>query len=432
MLYLPKSLWAATAQPAPVTEPLRTSEQADVVVVGAGFTGLRAALELAEAGVTVHVIEKAEVGYGASGRTGGQVIPGFRPDPDELERLTGREQAESMFTVASRSADELFDLVSRYKIECDAVQTGWIQVAHHKSAYPLIRNRFEQWRRRGAPVELLERSDIERLTGARTYNLGWTHQKGGNIQPLSYARGLARAAMEAGARIFTQSPATKIVRNKEKWSVHTPEGIATAKEILLCTNGYTDQLWQPLARTVVPVFSMQVATEPLSDDLKKSVIAKKQTIADTRRSILYFRTDRSHRLVFGGIGMQRESENKSDYSHLCELAFQIFPQLSQSKWDFFWGGYFCVTRDRLPHICELAPGVTSCVGFNGRGVALTTVLGRILAERILQRPTCAWPTSKIDPYLFHRFYPLGVATRIAWSNFMDRIQSSRKAVFYES
>src|SRR5437016_4881950 len=200
-LPLPPSLWAATARKARATPPLDASRKADVAIVGAGYSGLAAALQLAEAGVSVVVLEAGEPGWGASGRNGGQVIPGLKYDPDELVVMFGPKAGEHLIRVAGAAPDTVFDLIARHDIDCEARRCGWIQPAFAAADLDLIARRAEQWQRRAAPVEVLDRDTVRRLIGSPIYHGGWLDRRAGSVQPLSYARGLARAAQKAGALV---------------------------------------------------------------------------------------------------------------------------------------------------------------------------------------------------------------------------------------
>src|ERR1700730_4119183 len=196
-LPLPPSLWAATARPAPATPPLDMSRKADVAIVGAGYSGLAAALQLAEAGVSVIVLEAGEPGWGASGRNGGQVIPGLKPDPDEVVAMFGAEAGERLVRVAGDAPETLFALIERHAIDCDARRCGWIQPAFAAADIGLIARRAEQWQRRGAPVAVLDRDTVCRLVGSPIYHGGWIDRRAGSVQPLSYSNGLSRPSQKA-------------------------------------------------------------------------------------------------------------------------------------------------------------------------------------------------------------------------------------------
>jgi glycine/D-amino acid oxidase-like deaminating enzyme len=421
----PRSLWAAAATPAPHTPPLDGDRRCDIAVIGAGFTGLNTALHLTEKGVDVTVLEARAPGWGASGRTGGQTIPGLRPDLDRAERMVGSAFGPRMVETAMGAVDELFATIERHGIDCDARRQGWMQVAHHSAHVPTLRRRFEQWTRRGVAVEWLDGDEVARRTGMQTYVAGWLHPRGGCIQPLSYARGLARAALAAGVRVHGASPATAIARRDGGWRVTTPTGAVDAERVALCTNAYTDRLWPGLAPTVVPVVSIQAATRPLSDNLRESILPQGHSVADTRRLILYFRLDRDGRLVMGGVGKQAETEDPADYGGVVAAARRIFPQLGDTEWEYYWSGHVAVTRDELPHLNELAPGVVACIGFNGRGVALTTVFGRVLAEYLTGRSANALPFPVTPPrrFPFHTLRVPGVVATVAWRRLLDSWES---------
>jgi glycine/D-amino acid oxidase-like deaminating enzyme len=220
---LEPSLWAATAAPAPPTPPLRASTRADVCVIGGGYAGLSTALDLAERGVRTVLVEAKEPGYGGSGRNGGQVIPGLKYDPDELEEKFG-ERGERLVAFAGRAADAVFDVIARHRMDVAYQRNGWIQGAHSTSTAELVRTRCAQWARRGAPVELLDKAETDRSLGTTEYLGGWLDRRGGAVQPLSFARGLARAALAAGAVVHGDTAATALSRADGRWIVDTAGG----------------------------------------------------------------------------------------------------------------------------------------------------------------------------------------------------------------
>src|SRR5262245_16167738 len=283
MQAFPGSLWAATATPASPYPPLRGEVTTDCVIVGGGFTGLSTALHLAERGIGAVLLEANEPGWGASGRNGGKVIPGLKLDPSELRAKYGEERGRRLTTTIGATDDMVFDLISRYRIECDAHRSGWIQGAPGPRGLAQVRRRAEEWSAEGADVAVLERDEVEARTGSGAYAGGFLDRRGGTIQPLSYARGLARAAAAAGARIHGGSPAVTLERVGEHWKLATHAGVVTASHAVLCTNGYTDRLWPGLAQTVIPILSSVVATEPLSDNVRKVILPGREGVSETRR-----------------------------------------------------------------------------------------------------------------------------------------------------
>ena len=387
---LPPSLWAETAPTPPETLALSGAARCDVAVVGAGFTGLSTALHLAEAGVKVAVLEGAEIGYGASGRNNGQVIPTLsRLDPDEIvdavHRTTGsRDKGEEFVGLIRDSAAFTFDLIRKHGIAAEAVQNGWIQPAHRPSRMKLAEKRVEQWGRRGAPVRMLSEAEMTARAGTDFWYGGWENPTGGRINPLGLARGLAMAAIGAGAQVFTRSPVRSITRQGEAWVLETSRGTLTADRVVIATHAYTGDFWPGLKKTVVPVRSYQMATSVLSDNIRKSILPQGHALSDTRGDLYFYRFDANGRLVTGGALIVRQGWEGRIRARIGERVARVYPQLGKpgDAWNFehVWSGYVAATDDKMPHVFELAPGVLTWMGCNGRGVALSTILGRELAK----------------------------------------------------
>ncbi len=300
---LPPSLWAATAPAAPPTPPLAGSRRADVLIVGAGFTGLSAALHLAEAGAKVCVLEAHEPGWGASGRNGGQVNPTLKHDPDELVRLYGAARAEPLIDAVSRSADLVFELIERHGIDCQPVRKGWLQVAYSQQHIAAMHARAEQWARRGVATQMLDRAEVAARLGTDAFAGGWLDGRAGGIQPLAYTRGLVRAAQAAGASVHGGSAVTALERRGTQWHATTASGASVvADQVLIATNGYTGGLWPGLSRTVLAANSFIVATAPLQGAAAHAILPGGETASTSQRLLLYFRKDAQGRLLMGGRG----------------------------------------------------------------------------------------------------------------------------------
>ena len=423
---LPDSLWAATAHAAPETNQLTGSLSVDVAIVGAGFSGLRTALELANAETSVCVVDAGDIGWGASGRNGGQVNPIGHEAPAVVARrwrvATEHEQVQRYVRFTTGAADELFDLVRSWKIDCDAEQNGWIRAVHGDAAQPDFERLYEGWRATGTALRLIDREELERLSGTRCYRMGWIAERGGSVQPLSYARGLARTAQSAGAQIFTHTKVLALERGGSGWRLTTAGGTIVADTVVLCTNGYTDQLFEGLRETVVPVISIQAATAPLSAAQIAAILPRRHTFADTRRVIFYFRKTADNRLVFGSAGSNADNPGSGDRQRIISGLRTVFPQFPDLSVEYLWGGRIAVTMDHLPHIHELAPGLVTGLGCNGRGVAMATALGKQLSSWVLERrpENLALPVTPLHTIRLHRFHRPAVRAAVWWRTLRDR------------
>jgi glycine/D-amino acid oxidase-like deaminating enzyme len=420
---LEPSLWTATAPPAPPTLPLEGSTQADVCVIGGGYAGLSTALHLAESGVRTVVIESKEPGFGGSGRNGGQVIPGLKSDPDDLEVRFGRERGERLVAFAGRTADSVFDLIAKHRMHVAHARNGWIQGAHSRASVEEVKRRADQWARRGSPVEFLDKAETDRHLGTTQYHASWIDRRGGAVQPLAYARGLARAAMGAGAAIHGETRATNLARESNGWIVTTQRGArVTADRVVMCTNAYADDLWPGMRRTIIAPNSYQIATEPLTDNIRKSILPFGQVSSDARKLLLYFRLDDRGRLLLGGRGPFREPRDASDWQHLEAMLSRLFPQVKGARIDYRWCGRVSITRDFLPHLHEPAPGLLIDIGCMGRGIALQTALGQAMANYVITGNSDALPLplQPIRPLPFHALNKLYFAAAVAWYRFLDR------------
>lgn len=419
--YIAQSLWAATANPTPHCPRLTGSEDAEVAIIGGGFTGLSAALHLAEAGVDVALLEAESPGWGASGRNGGQVNPGLKEDPDTIERHYGSDLGGRMVRLAGDAGDFVFQLIDRLGIECAAQQPGWIQPAHNEAALAVIGKRVEQWQRRGAPLRMLSATEAAEMVGTDAYVGGMIDLRGGNLHPLNYALGLAEAAQQAGARLHGHSRAIRMERVGERHVIHTADARLAARKVLIGTNGYSGPLHSKMARSVVPIRSVQVATAPLSDNVRRSILPGGHSASDSRRLLLYFRLDPEGRFVMGGRGDYTQAGTEKQFALLREASRSLFPQLSGVDWEHSWGGFVAMTADHYPHVVRAGNGVWGALGYNGRGVAMATVLGKVLADIASGVPEdqIDFPVKEVRPIPFHFLRKPAVAATVAWARWRD-------------
>jgi len=420
---LAPSLWAATAPSAAATPALESSARADVCVIGAGYAGLSTALALAERGIKTIVLEAREPGWGGSGRNGGQVIPGLKYDPDELEAMFGPERGPRLVDFAARAADAVFDLIARHRMDVPHARSGWIQGAHSAAGVELVKRRAGEWARRGADVAFLDKAETDRHLGTTQYLASWIDRRGGAVQPLAYARGLVRAALAAGAAIHGESPAVRLDRRGGNWIVTTRGGASvTADKVVMCTNAYGGDLWPRLKQTVIAPNSYQIATAPLSDNVRKSILPFGQVSSDARRLLVYFRLDDRGRLLVGGRGPLREPQSAADWAHLDALLPRLFPQVQGAPIAFRWCGRVAITRDFLPHLHAPAPGLLIDIGCMGRGIALQTAIGQAIAAYVAtgNEDALPLPLTPVRPLPFYGLHNAVAAAFIAWYRFLDR------------
>ena len=412
---LAPSLWAATAPPAAETPALAADAQADVCIIGGGFCGLSAALHLAEAGTRVVLLEAHEPGWGGSGRNGGQVIPGLKYDPDKLAALLPGDAGERLVQFAGGTAEVVFGLIQRLGLDVPRTRAGWIQGAHTAAGMREAEARAEQWARRGADVSVLDQREAEAELGTGSYIGGWVDRRGGGIQPLAYARGLARATLAAGAAVHGRTRAAEIARQDGRFLVRTAGGPSVrADRVLVCTNGYTGNLVPGLRRSVIAVNSFQVATAPLGGNLRRTILPNGHVSSDTRKLLLYFRLDHEGRLLMGGRGPFREPAGPGDWAHLERVLAKMFPQAAGTPIAYRWCGRVAVTRDFLPHLHEPEPGLLVDIGCMGRGVGLQSAMGRALARHMLTGEALPLPVTRVQSIPLHGMQNLYVAATIAW------------------
>ena len=396
------------------------------------MTGTRTALGLAQAGARVVLLEAKSIGWGASGRSGGQCNPIWRKTPDQLRALLGAECGDRLVETTLGAADALFEDIKRYGIACDAEQTGWVQAAHCASARADLEALAAAWNAEGGQIRRLDAAQTYAATGSQAYDFALFHPSGGHVQPLSLTRGFACKAIALGAELYEHSPATAATRCADGgWRVATGQGSVSAKQVILTTNAYTDDLWPKLRQTLYPMVSIALATQPLSDNLRKSILPNAVTISDTRRAIYFARYDRDGRLIFGCVGSHdTDPAALGGLWRLKRGLRHVFPQLEDARIETSWAGRIGVTPHMMPYLHAPEPGVLAALGFSGRGIAMTSVMARALVHKALggRDDALPFPVSPVNALPFHALstasLPLG-APAMALRDRLDTLFTRR-------
>ncbi len=419
------NLWHATAPSAPETGPLGGDVTVDVAVIGGGFTGLSAALHLAEKGVSVAVAEARIIGFGGSGRNVGLVNAGMWTKPDDLVATLGKEAGDRLLDELGNGPSLVFDLIGKHGIACEAVRNGTLHMAIGEAGLKDIKDREAQWKKRGAPVEILAAAQARTTSGADGFSGALLDRRAGTVQPLAYARGLARAAIAAGAKVYTETPLLSAERKGDLWTLTLAGGTITARSVILATNAYGGLVaqtpWKAHTQelTILPYF--QFATNPLSDNIARTILPERQGCWDTGLVMTSFRMDEQNRLIFGSIG-RLDALAEGTHRAFAERSLkQLFPYLGDFRFEYWWDGQIGMTTNNLPRMHQLAPNVVSVSGYNGRGIAPGTVFGRALANHVMGE-TAALPLGESaltpDPWrsVKSAFYHVGAQAK----HFIDR------------
>ncbi|EPX78586.1 NAD(P)/FAD-dependent oxidoreductase [Litoreibacter arenae] len=421
----PPSIWTDTAPPRAVAPAATGVIETDVAIIGAGFTGLSAAIEAARRGHTVTVFEGKAVGWGASGRNNGQVIPVLTSaEPDVWVQRYG-ETGKRVVDLIGNSASILFDLVREFDMEAEAEQTGWFQPAHSPGRVALSQRRVEAWQRHGFPAELLDAGQAADLLGTEFWHGGMFNPTGGHINPLGLARGMAKAAEGLGVTIHENSPVQSFERKGAGWALRTGDATITARALILATNAYTGELVPGLAprlaKSLIPVTSWQMATEPLGDNLRKTILPGRQAVSDTRGDLRFFRYDARNRLITGGAVVGPHNVAQRVKRKAAGNLAEAFPTLGTPEMTHVWSGYVGMNWDRFPRVHQLGPDGWAWMACNGRGVAFGTAMGRELARAVtgMDPRELALPVTEPKPFPVQGLLRRVAPTYLAWLKRQD-------------
>jgi glycine/D-amino acid oxidase-like deaminating enzyme len=380
-------LWEASAPEALPAPPLTEDLVAEVAIVGAGYTGLSAALHLAEAGASVVVLEGAGIGFGGSGRNVGLVNAGLWLMPSRLRQVLGETHGPRLLSQLGEAPSLVFELIDRHAIDCQPVRSGTLHCAADARGLAELEIRCRQWQELGAPVRLLDPAETAGRLGTTAYRGSLLDLRAGTIQPLAYARGLACAAVSSGARLHSGSP---VVAMEEEpgagWRLRTASGrTLSAKWAIVATNAYTGPggPCPALQRELVRLPYFNLATAPLPRELAETVLPGREGAWDTRRLLSSFRMDRGGRLVFGSVGALRGCATEVHRTWARRALAKLFPQLAGVSFEHEWYGVIGMTSDAVPRLHALGRRALSISGYNGRGIAPGTTFGRDLARWVL-------------------------------------------------
>lgn len=376
----PHSYYAATANSDRRWPALQGDCSVDACVIGGGYTGLSAALHLAEAGFSVRLLEANRIGWGASGRNGGQLGSGQRKDQEELEALVGREHACSLWTLAEEAKAAVRDRIARHRIACD-LKPGVMTVAHKPALSDDLKAHVDHLARNYGYEQAIALSaeQVRERLGSTRYHGGMLDMGAGHLHPLNYALGLAQAAVDAGVILHEATPATLLNGGSEP-AVHTATGVVRCRFVVVACNAYLGRLEPRLMGAIMPINNFVVATAPLDEAAARALIRDDVAAADTKFVVNYFRLSADRRLLFGGGETYSRRFPRDIPAFVRPHLLKVFPQLADTRLDYGWGGAVAVTMNRMPSFGRMDGNVFYAQGFSGHGVALTTLAGALIAE----------------------------------------------------
>jgi gamma-glutamylputrescine oxidase len=377
----PASYYAATANMTEERPALQEAKQTDVCVIGAGYTGLSTALFLLEKGFSVTVLEAAKVGFGASGRNGGQIVNSYSRDLDSIERSVDSSAAKMIGQMAFEGGRIIRERVARYNIQCDLKDGGVFAALSQKQMHHLEAQKALWERYSYHQLELLDEQGIKRVVASDRYIGGMLDKQGGHIHPLNLALGEATAVESLGGVVYENSPAVRIERGEQPL-IHTPTGNVRAKFVVVAGNAYLGDLIPELAAKSMPCGTQVIATEPLDDELARSLLPQDYCVEDCNYLLDYYRLSADKRLIYGG-GVVYGARDPADIESIIHpKMLKTFPQLAKVRIDYAWTGNFLLTLSRLPQVGRLGNNIYYSQGCSGHGVTYTHVAGKVIAEAL--------------------------------------------------
>ncbi|MFS0864002.1 NAD(P)/FAD-dependent oxidoreductase [Fredinandcohnia sp. 179-A 10B2 NHS] len=393
-----QSMWEVTANPARNRTTLKGSKECDVVIVGGGFTGLSTAYHLQKRNVKTIVLEKNYIGSGASGRNGGQILTGFIDSMSALAKKRGLETARKMLQMSLDSIDLIEKITKENKISCSFQRSGHLYAAFKESHIQWLKEEQEALARDfNYKISVIEKNDLKSELNTDFYYGGSIDEQSATFHPFNYVLGMADTVESLGGEVYENSEAIQIKKLPgNKVTIETAEGRVTAEHLVIVTNAYSGDLHKTISRSVIPVESIMIATERLPEELVSSLIPKNRAVFDTKHMLYYFRRTPDNRIVFGGSGRSISSDIGPLFVKLQEGMNRVFPELKNHKVEYSWSGKVGFTRDMLPYIGQLEDGTHFAFGYAGHGAAMSTLMGKLLAENILSENKGNNPFEKND------------------------------------
>jgi len=390
------NLWTDSNGERPCAPELDQNAEADLVIIGGGFTGCAAALQAAEAGARVVLLEAERIGHGGSGRNVGLVNAGLWTPPEEITARLGDGAARRLNSLLATAPEAVFRLIEAHGIACEPVRNGTLHCAHAPRGFGDLQTRHRQLRAIGAPVELLDGAAARARVGSARVHGALFDPRAGTIQPLAYACGLARAAEQAGARIAQHSPAVQVARDGAGWRVTTPKAHVRAGALLLAQNAYAQSDLHLSRQDFVPVDFFQVATAPLSAAQRDGILPGGEGCWDTAQVMASYRLDQAGRLIIGGIGSLQTPGSRVHRGWARRKLAEMFPQAAAAEITHAWCGRIAMTADHLPKIVRFGsaqggPAGLACFGYSGRGIGPGTLFGQAAAQALLLGDTSGLP-----------------------------------------
>ncbi len=391
-------MWEATSNKKKQRSPLSVNQECDVVIIGGGFTGLSTAYHLQKKNIKTIVLEKSYIGSGASGRNGGQILTGFIDPMSSLAKKKGLETAKQMLQMSLDSIDLIEQISKDNQIACSFKRTGHLYAAYKPTHIDWLKEEQQILERDfNYKVQVIDQKELHTELKTNFYHGGCIDENSATYHPFDYVLGLADAVEKLGGTIFENSEARQIIKAKNgKVTIETQDGRVTAAHLVIVTNAYSGNLHKTISRSIIPVESIMIATEQLPKELVSSLIPNNRAIFDTKHMLYYFRRTPDDRIAFGGSGRSVSGDTGSLYQKLKEGMDTVFPELRKYKSEFCWSGKVGFTREMLPYIGQLEDGTHFAFGYAGHGAAMSTLMGKLLAENILSENNGKNPFEKND------------------------------------